>query len=73
MKIETVNNKDIEISINHHKYIKKIKISLLLWLILPSIPIILNVRPFFLLIVVELFILVTFTISYYYFKNIILF
>ena len=69
MKIETVNNKDIEISINHHKYIKKIKISLLLWLILPSIPIILNVRPFFLLIVVELFILVTFAISYYYFKK----
>ena len=28
-----------------------------------------NVRPFFLLIVVELFILVTFTISYYYFKK----
>lgn len=25
MKIETVNNKDIEISINHHKYIKKQK------------------------------------------------
>ena len=28
-----------------------------------------NVRPFFLLIVVELFILVTFAISYYYFKK----
>ena len=31
--------------------------------------IILNVTPFFLLIVTELFILVTFTISYYYFKK----
>ena len=69
MKIETVNNKDIVISIDHHKYIKKTKISLLLWLILPSIMIILNVTPFFLLIVTELFILVTFTISYYHFKK----
>lgn len=69
MKIETVNNKDIVISIDHHKYIKKTKISLLLWLILPSIMIILNVRPFFLLIIAELFILITFTISYYYFKK----
>ena len=69
MKIETVNNKDIVISIDHHKYIKKTKISLLLWLILPSIAIILNVRPFFLLIIAELFILITFTISYYYFKK----
>lgn len=40
-----------------------------MWLILPSIAIILNVRPFFLLIVTELFILITFTISYYYFKK----
>ncbi|WP_338977267.1 hypothetical protein [Fusobacterium polymorphum] len=69
MKIETINNKEILISINHHKYIKKTKISLLLWLILPSIMIILNVTPLFLLIVAELFILVTFTISYYYFKK----
>ena len=69
MKIETVNNKEIVISIDHHKYIKKTKISLLLWLILPSIMIILNVTPFFLLIVTELFILVTFTISYYHFKK----
>lgn len=69
LKIETVNNKEIVISIDHHKYIKKTKISLLLWLILPSIMIILNVTPFFLLIVTELFILVTFTISYYHFKK----
>lgn len=47
LKIETVNNKEIVISIDHHKYIKKTKISLLLWLILPSIMIILNVTPFF--------------------------
>ena len=46
MKIETVNNKEIVISIDHYKYIKKTKISLLLWLILPSIAIILNVRLF---------------------------
>ena len=69
MKIETINNKEILISINHHKYIKKTKISLLLWLILPSIMIILNVTPFFLLVITELFILITFTISYYYFKK----
>ena len=69
MKIKTVNNKDIVISIDHHKYIKKTKISLLLWLILPSIMIILNVTPFFLLVITELFILVTFAISYYYFKK----
>ena len=69
LKIETVNNKEIVISIDYHKYIKKTKISLLLWLILPSIMIILNVTPFFLLIVTELFILVTFTISYYHFKK----
>ena len=69
MKIKTVNNKDIVISIDHHKYIKKTKISLLLWLILPSIMIILNVTPFFLLVITEFFILVTFAISYYYFKK----
>ena len=31
--------------------------------------IILNVTPFFLLVITELFILVTFTISYYHFKK----
>ena len=69
IEIKSINNKEIEISINHSKYIRKIEISLILWLIVPTIIIILNVTPFLLVFIAELFILLTFILNYYYFRK----
>ncbi|MDC7956351.1 hypothetical protein PKF05_10985, partial [Fusobacterium simiae] len=69
IEIKSINNKETEITINHYKYIRKIEISLILWLIVSTIIIILNVTPFLLMFIAELFILLIFIINYYYFRK----
>ncbi|WP_314348250.1 hypothetical protein [Fusobacterium massiliense] len=69
IEMKTSSNKEIEITISHHKYIRKVKISLIIWLIIPTIAIALIVTPFLLMFIAELFILSTSIINYYYFRK----
>ena len=69
IELKTLSNKEIEITISHHKYIKKVQISLIIWLIIPSIAIVLIVTPFLLMFIAEFFILLTSIINYYYFRK----
>jgi len=59
IEMKTSNNKEIEIIISHHKYIRKVQFSLIIWLIIPSIVIVLIVTPFLLMFIAEIFILLT--------------
>ena len=68
IEMKTSSNKEIEITISHHKYIRKVKISLIIWLIIPT-AIALIVTPFLLMFIAELFILSTSIINYYYFRK----
>ena len=69
IEMKTSNNKEIEIIISHHKYIRKVQFSLIIWLIIPSIVIVLIVTPFLLMFIAEIFILLTSIINYYYFRK----
>ena len=69
IEMKTSNNKEIEIIISHHKYIRKVQISLIMWLIIPAITIALIVTPFLLILIAEIFILLTSIINYYYFRK----
>ena len=67
IELKTLSNKEIEITISHHKYIKKVQISLIIWLIIPSIAIVLIVTPFLLMFILYLlfayFSIFSFTLS----------
>ena len=69
IELKTLSNKEIEITISHHKYIRKVQFSLIIWLIIPSIVIVLIVTPFLLMFIAEIFILLTSIINYYYFRK----
>lgn len=71
IEMKTSNNKEIEIIISHHKYIRKVQFSLIIWLIIPSIVIVLIVTPFLLMFIAEIFILLTSIINYYFRKSIV--
>ena len=71
IELKTLSNKEIEITISHHKYIKKVQISLIIWLIIPSIAIVLIVTPFLLMFIAEFFILLTSIINYYFRKSVV--
>ena len=64
IEMKTSNNKEIEIIISHNKYIRKVQISLIMWLIIPAITIALIVTPFLLILIAEIFILLTSIINY---------
>ena len=67
IEMKTSNDKEIEIIISHHKYIRKVQISLIMWLIIPAITIALIVTPFLLMFILYLlfayFSIFSFTLS----------